>query len=429
MLYHQEQQQEQQQRQMANEDAHQDCSFRFEDDDEDAVTEASSSASYSTEEGDSNSSLQHYDDDEEDAHPDDSESSYDSLSSYDSHSPTASFQTWKQRAQQDGDADALYYLGVCYSYGERGAPQDSLKALECFRRAALQGHSNARYQWGWCYEQSIDGQIPQDRPRAVRIMTKGLDNPHAQCYIGWCYLNGEGGLDHDPRQGVQLLQRAVDQGLAEAQFHLANCYKEGQGVDDEPNLSMAIRLYKLAARQDHAGAQNNLGNRYYQGQGVHRNLKKALYWCKQAAQQGNEYSMVTVAECYRDGGDGIQQDLYQALHWFQKALDYGYEEAHEDIREVQDMIQRQVETLPKVILHKDAFQHDAQECSCCLESWNDDERPRILLPACGHSFCMECLVNVSKVTSGSHCQPGAADCPLCRKHFSLRNVKRVVPNH
>ena len=49
---------------------------------------------------------------------------------------------------------------------------------------------------------------------------------------------------------------------------------------------------KTLAEQGYAKAQFNLGVMYYQGDGVLRNYAKALEWYKQAAEQGDAYSIL-----------------------------------------------------------------------------------------------------------------------------------------
>mmetsp|Transcript_2604 Transcript_2604/g.6566 ORF Transcript_2604/g.6566 Transcript_2604/m.6566 type:complete len:414 (-) Transcript_2604:2518-3759(-) len=364
---------------------------------------------------------------------------------------TPEFQHWLAQAH-DGDANAQYRIGTCYLQGHEGCQLDEQAALEWFQKAAAQGHANAQYQYGWCYEAGTAG-LPKDRCKAVAIMSEILTHtadsttacPHAQCYLGWCHFNGEGGLPVNQAEGVRLFQLAVDQGLSEAQFHLANCYREGQGVPKK-DLPKAIRLYQAAAQQQHAGAQNNLGNRYYHGQGVERHLGKAVAWCTKAARQGNEYGMATVGECYRDGGPGLEQDLYEAVTWFQMALEAGYEPAADEICQLQQKLRRRLQRLP-VVRNKGQLallSAGQEECPCCFEPFSDTtmtmateqpfDRPRIMLPSCGHCYCMECLHSMCKMAAQQQDQqqqriikqPGVGNCAMCRRQFRLKNVKRVV---
>ena len=59
---------------------------------------------------------------------------------------------------------------------------------------------------------------------------------------------------------VPLLQEAADQGNAEAQNKLGNCYFYGWGVDQD--YEEALKWYQLAADQGLEIAQFNLGSMY-----------------------------------------------------------------------------------------------------------------------------------------------------------------------
>jgi len=49
---------------------------------------------------------------------------------------------WYRLAAAQGNADALYMLGVCYQHGQ-GVPRDLDEALRLYKRAAAQGSAEA----------------------------------------------------------------------------------------------------------------------------------------------------------------------------------------------------------------------------------------------------------------------------------------------
>lgn len=84
----------------------------------------------------------------------------------------------------------------------------------------------------------------------------------------------------------QLVQSA-QQGDAEAQYSLGNCYFYGFGVDKDQRE--AVKWLRKAADQGHTSAQNDLGHCYYSGAGVERNQMEAEKWWKKAAEgKGHE---------------------------------------------------------------------------------------------------------------------------------------------
>jgi len=49
---------------------------------------------------------------------------------------------WWRLAAAQGETDALFNLGLCYTSGH-GVSQDLEEGLRCFRRAAAKGHAQA----------------------------------------------------------------------------------------------------------------------------------------------------------------------------------------------------------------------------------------------------------------------------------------------
>lgn len=77
----------------------------------------------------------------------------------------------------------------------------------------------------------------------------------------------------------------ANRGDAEAQFNLALCYDQGEGV--ALDQAEAVRWYRRAADQGHASAQYNLGVCYSQGTGVPQDYAEAVRWFRLAADQGS----------------------------------------------------------------------------------------------------------------------------------------------
>jgi hypothetical protein len=70
-----------------------------------------------------------------------------------------------------------------------------------------------------------------------------------------------------------------------AQFHLAKCYKNGNGIGKD--LKKAVELYTLSGNQGNSKALNNLALMYEEGTGVDKDLKKAIELYTQATKLGN----------------------------------------------------------------------------------------------------------------------------------------------
>ena len=77
----------------------------------------------------------------------------------------------------------------------------------------------------------------------------------------------------DYATALQEFKKAAEQGLAEAQHHLGQIYRLGDGVKED-NLQ-ALKWYALAAEQGNSAAQTDLGYMYVKGHGVAANYSKA----------------------------------------------------------------------------------------------------------------------------------------------------------
>ncbi|XP_050717881.1 interferon alpha-inducible protein 27-like protein 2B [Eriocheir sinensis] len=53
---------------------------------------------------------------------------------------------------------------------------------------------------------------------------------------------------------------------------------------------------------------------------------------------------------------------------------------------------------------------EAKSCPACRNPWNHEDHLPVMLPACGHSFCKNCLVMMHKHDKCSRC-------PTCRKEY------------
>ncbi len=76
----------------------------------------------------------------------------------------------------------------------------------------------------------------------------------------------------------------------------------GEGVKED--YEEACKWFQLAAEQGHAEAQNSLGECYYNGEGVEKNRETALKWCQLAAEQGNASAEDNLRTCFPDDGVG-----------------------------------------------------------------------------------------------------------------------------
>ena len=88
----------------------------------------------------------------------------------------------------------------------------------------------------------------------------------------------------------RLLDEAVKQGNAAAQYLLGKDYTKGDRLD----YVEAFKWYSKAAEQGYVQAQFELGKCHEQGKGVRQDAEEALEWYSIAAEQGHAEAQETL---------------------------------------------------------------------------------------------------------------------------------------
>ena len=101
----------------------------------------------------------------------------------------------------------------------------------------------------------------------------------------------------------------------------------------------------LKAKQGDPDAQFALGERYYYGnRDVSQDYEQAVYWFRQAAEQGNSYAQFYLGCCY-DNGKGVPKDKQEAIYWYYKSADQGNMCAEEALDRLQGKWYRLIKEL------------------------------------------------------------------------------------
>ncbi|MBR2126222.1 MAG: SEL1-like repeat protein [Akkermansia sp.] len=157
------------------------------------------------------------------------------------------------------------------------------------------------------------------------LLRPAAENGYAQAQnlLGDCYYDGHG-VPQDYAQAVQWYRKAAEQGDADAQCSLGACYYSGHGVPQD--YAEAVQWYRKAAEQGDADAQICLGVCYLKGHGVPQDYTQTVQWYRKAAEQGHAAAQNNLGDCY-DNGYGVPQDNAQAVQWFRKAAEQGHANA------------------------------------------------------------------------------------------------------
>jgi len=117
------------------------------------------------------------------------------------------------------------------------------------------------------------------------------------------------------------LKEQADQGEAEAQFRVAECYRNGENI--QRSYPSAILYYKLAADQGHRYAQYFLADLYDYGLGVKQDFVQALYYYKLAAEKNCPESLAKLGKFYYEGKGGVERSPEKAIDYYQTAEHLG----------------------------------------------------------------------------------------------------------
>jgi TPR repeat protein len=115
----------------------------------------------------------------------------------------------------------------------------------------------------------------------------------------------------DYATALRLMRPLAEQGNADAQNHLGQMYRQGQGVPQD--YAAAMKWYRKAAEQGYIPGQINLANMYEWDQGV-QDRAAAASWYRKAAEQGDARAQLELGLMY-DFGWGVPRDYVLAHMW------------------------------------------------------------------------------------------------------------------
>ena len=234
---------------------------------------------------------------------------------------TAQFEATKAKAE-NGDAEAQYKLGNCYTSGE-GVSTNFSEAVKWFHKAADQGQVQAQVMFGYAY---FSGEsVPRDSSEAVKWFRKAADQGYymAQAYLAECYCHGDG-VPQDYGEAVKWYRKAAEQGYAVAQYNLGKCYQNSNGVPGD--FAAAAKWFRAAADQGFSDAQLVLGAFYREGKGVTQDYTEAVKWFRKAADQGDPLAEAALGMSFADG-QGVPQNDIEAYIWLSLAAAQGQKSA------------------------------------------------------------------------------------------------------
>ncbi|CAE5963704.1 unnamed protein product [Arabidopsis arenosa] len=123
----------------------------------------------------------------------------------------------------------------------------------------------------------------------------------------------------EKEKAMSLYRRAAELGDAVGQCNLGICYLQVQ----PSNLKEAMKWLKQSAENGYVRAQYQLALCLHQGRVVKTNLLEASKWYLKAAEGGYVRAMYNISLCY-SVGEGLPQNRKLARKWMKRAADHGH---------------------------------------------------------------------------------------------------------
>ncbi|VDI35481.1 Hypothetical predicted protein [Mytilus galloprovincialis] len=246
---------------------------------------------------------------------------------------------------EDETTDPLYkvmneFEDMCKKYAGIGKNIQGLqeatksqmkKAASKWIDASHLGYTKAQFNIGLCYETGKG--VKQNLRKAEKYYKLAAEDGHQQALynLALLYLKGEGCIEKNVNLAIQLLEKAADFGLGQAQTYLGVYYTEEETQD----LEKAVSLFKAAADQNDPEAQYFLGVCYENGWGVEVNECKSAELYSQAASSGHDGALYSLGVFYELAVGGLPEDKASAIELFKKAADRGNEQAKAHLDQIQ----------------------------------------------------------------------------------------------
>ena len=234
--------------------------------------------------------------------------------------------------------------------------------------------------------------VPQNTSKAMQwnMLAKLLGNVNATCGICKCISYNNDFI---------INNEAILSQLKKNRINFAYC-KESERLYSDKKYEQAIYWWQKAADAGDSGAQYRLAICYQNGNGVVKDIEKAVYWWQKAAGAGDSDAQYRLAFCYLKG-DGVEKDVEKAVYWCQKAADAGNSGAEYMLELCCKMfnIKDSVNINPHEIgnigeCNTASYSDDGKRCLCYWGTWGDEYKIKdgteVLCDDCFNDLYSEC---------------------------------------
>ena len=218
------------------------------------------------------------------------------------------------KSAEAGDAEAMTSISDMMAKGD-GGPRDMQGARHWMAREAALGNLDARRGLANLYLH----EDPKNTAVGLQLMTEAADAGLTQAKYALAD-DYKDGIDvaQDPRLALEWYRKAAEAGEPRAFERIGSMYDYGEGVPVDH--AEARRWYDKALAADVPAAYTAIGMQYDHGRGVPENVVEALDWYRKGAAKGAGASVNNVGFAY-ENGRGVKRDLAEAVKWYTKAVE------------------------------------------------------------------------------------------------------------
>ncbi|CCK76684.1 hypothetical protein OLEAN_C25080 [Oleispira antarctica RB-8] len=217
-----------------------------------------------------------------------------------------------------GDSEAQKDVGNYYLNGNV-VTKDASKAIEWYKKSALQSNPKAMFNLGHLYNFGIGVEKDNNVSFFWTEKSAQLGFPRAQYMVGSSYLYGWFGEKNIDMAYLYFLKSAK-QGNPDSAVEIAYMYENGIGR--EQSILKSTYWFNLAAQLGNEDAYFYLGNAYFEGLGIEQDSDEAMYWLEKAANSKSTYVNLAYAALGNmySSGMGIPNNYVKAVEYYEKAI-------------------------------------------------------------------------------------------------------------
>lgn len=211
---------------------------------------------------------------------------------YENENYELAFKTFSQYPE---NPEAIYYMGMCHSYG-LGMKKDFDKGYAMILQSAESGNAKAMNRIGSFYDNGLV-HAKKRYEEAAKWYRKAAEHGYAYGKYNLAILQKFGDIKRDENEVVRLIQECMDE-IPDAMAIYGELVSLGYGKLKK-NYKEAVEWYRKSIDKGSVAGLFYLGKAYYYGYGVQSNTMEAYEWFKKGAAQGNSSCKNFIATHYK----------------------------------------------------------------------------------------------------------------------------------